>query len=170
MLYSPKKHNSVILAVICTVLMLASVFMLGYHALGSFSLLGLPIAVVAIQLAQRYMLTSYVYRLTPSDELDVSNDLAVIKVQNNTEKTVCNLSLYEAKELVEIKSLRELEKRYGKVATAYNFCAEPFAQSAYWLIEEFNGSRIAVKLQCDEEFAQELRRRIGVRSEAELFE
>lgn len=170
MIYTPKRQNNIALALVIILMTAALGCFFGYRLNGVMIIIGFPAAVLGIQFMQRYLLSSFRYQLTAQQDLAGTNDFTAVQIQGAREKTVCNISLYTAEGVFRAKNIRELEKTHGKVSTVYNFCTDMFLASPCWIIESFNEKRIAVKIQCDAEFEEEIKRRIGIRTEGELAE
>ncbi|MDD6800450.1 MAG: hypothetical protein PUE85_08575 [Firmicutes bacterium] len=117
---------------------------------------------LGIQLTQRYLLTSYEYMLNDENELAEHNDIVVIKKQGKKSTVLCNLSLNYAVLVSRDASVKELESKYGPIGVRFSFCPDLFPKKPYGLLIGFDGKKAWLKLQCDEKFAGEISRRIGL--------
>ena len=167
MTYQPKNSNhvapvtTVILFAVGAVSFLGSGF-LPYKML--FELTAVLTVTLGIQLTQKYLLTTYEYRLNDLDTLHAHNDLIVVKKQGKRETVLCNLTLNAAVAAVRDESLGVIEKTYGKMGYRFHFFAELFPADRCGVILEFNGKRTLIRLQGNEDFYQALCERIAAQS------
>lgn len=146
------------------VLVLAAVTLasLGVWIRGIFEAVAMLLGVAAIQVAQRYMFSSYEFVLDPDDELINRNRLTVIRVAGQNRTSLVTLpmsSLIAVKPYVKRKKLKE---EIGGITASYSFCTDMLPSESYILVFDFGGENTVLRLQCDKKFASELEKRMGV--------
>ena len=114
-------------------------------------------AVAGIQLTQRYLLSAFEYILTPDDELAERNTLTVVRIQGKKRTVLGNLSLAFPCTLEKDLTVRQIEKKHGRVSRIFNFLADIAPAHEYGLLVEFREETVLCRLQCSEQFAEALR-------------
>lgn len=116
-------------------------------------------AAAGIQLTQRYLLSAYEYILTPDEELAERNTLTIVRIQGNRRTVLGNLSLALPCDLEKDMTVRQIEKKHGRVGRIFNFLADIAPAHEYGLLVDFREEVILCRLQCSESFAEALRLR-----------
>lgn len=133
---------------------------------GIWQLLALGCAVAAILLTQKYLVTAYLYILTPLDELYRTNTFSVIRTMGKKRTTVAKINLNHLIALLPAgdtdRYLREQGLRTAERAT---FCTDLFPPNAWTLIAESGEDLVAVTIQDTEGLIEELNRRITTRND-----
>ena len=153
--------------VICVILLIIA------SVCGSFSALGFALRFVwrilmllsliaVVQISQKHLLSGYEYILDSRDEILLRNRLTIIRVQGKKRISLFTLSLRNMTDVIPQTKYKNLKKEYGKASARISFCPDIFPNEAYVLVFEINGEISFVTLQCDKEFAEELKLRAGV--------
>ena len=150
----------VILLVITLICGIFSAFDVGIR--GVFEMLTFASAIAVIQISQRYVMASLEYILDPHEEIAVYNRLTVIKTVGKKRISLATISLRSLTEVVPYKKQSELVAEYGEISQKINFCMNMFPKESFVLLFEVNDALTAVRLECDKNFADELKKRAGV--------
>lgn len=119
-------------------------------------------AVVAIQIAQKHLLSSYEYILDPSDELLTHNRLTVIRTVGKNRSSLYTVPLSSLTSVIPYKKMRKVEKEYGKIGKKFSFCSDIHPKESCLLIFEDSDELTIIRLQCDEAFMNALSDRRGI--------
>lgn len=157
--YTPKKiiRNAAFLSGVCIFaaasLLIISFFIQSYRTIYQVSYTLLALA--AIQLTARYVLSSYTFVLD-----DVN--FIIIKVSGKRATQICNINLRESIEIIEVpkkKPFADVEKKHGKIAVRRNFSQNMMAEKEYACIFGYNGKTSAIVFDADIYFIGEMKRR-----------
>ncbi len=167
MIYSAGR-DSLPAKIICILLfgvMIASAVLssLGIFINAVWQLLLFASLVAVIEITVRYIMTDYQYIIDPQEELLSHNRLTVVSIIG---KRRCNLFSGELCELSEVRvhrPYREIKAELGAVKTRASFCPDLKPKESYDLIFEHNDEISIIRLQCNERFVSELKKRLGVR-------
>ena len=128
---------------------------------GIFQFIGLTAAVAAILMIQKFCITTYLYCLTPPDQLHKSNKFTVIRTLGSRRTTLCKLNLNDCVALIPAsrtdKTLKALSLKASERAS---FCPDLFPRNAYTLITEHDDEVLVVTFQCDEAYLMQIRSRL----------
>ncbi len=129
---------------------------------GIWQLLMLASLVAVIQISQRYLLSGYEYILDPADEILLRNRLTIVRTQGKKRFAVITLNLKNLTAVIPPIGTGALTEEYGKISARMNFCPDMFPSESVLLLFTVDDELSVIKLQCGEDFAEELRRRAGV--------
>lgn len=163
-MYAPIRKNRHALVIVILCFLLSALCFTAGETSGyrlPFQLAGAAAAVIAIEIACRYLFCNYLYVLSPTDA--GRNDLAIVRVQGKKRVTAANFSLNEAIGIAP-SSLPEKERneQFGKPYSSADFTVDLFASDTYDLYLYFQNQTMRVRLQCDAEFARSIGERIPV--------
>ncbi len=159
-----KKAVAIVLAVVLLLLTLAcGVFSaLGWGWRGLWQMLMIVSIVAVIQIGQRYLLSGYEYLVSPLEDLLIDNRLTVVRIVGKRRTTEFVEHLNVLTEVIPYRKTKALTSEYGTPVRRMDFCPDLFPKESYLLLFEIHGELYTVRLQCDEHFAEELRKRRGV--------
>lgn len=166
MIYLAKRQNG-------KALFLMLLLSAGILLCAAFSLMGLPFRplwqggmmlflVLLIQLGQRYLFCRYEYILDPEEELLLHNRLTVVQVLRGRRRILYTVPLTTLTDVIPCGKRKTVVAKYGTVKAWVNLCADLRPKISYRLLWEDNDALVAVRLQCDEAFAEKLRERAGL--------
>ena len=115
--------------------------------------------VAVIEITVRYIMSDYEYILDPDDELLQHNRITVIYIQGKKRCSVAEMSLYDLVEIKKHQKFAVYKEKYGSNIKKYNFSSDLFPRLTYDLIFDDNGEHTLIRLQCDENFVEELKKR-----------
>ncbi len=189
MRYIPQKENNAptVLSGLCIFAAAVCLLMSGvpYMPRGLLQICMAGFAVAAIQLTQRFILTTFEYELAPLytngaayygdgvlTGVDEQNDdaaadrsrydFAVTRVQGTRRRTVCSLSTANLRAVYADNKKNRIEsvQKYGKTAQIFNFRRNLFPQRPITCLFEIDDRLVEIRLECDEAFGEELSRRV----------
>ncbi len=163
MLYYPKKQPkkaaliSVILYACAAVMFIISGFLTPKLA---WQLLGLVFISVGIFFTARYILTDYKYVLKDIDRQGDEVKFTIIKINGKREAIMATFNLLDAYALEKCKKLSAFEKEHGKVNKFYSYCSNMSSPDTHMLAIKFNGLKVVLAVELNEEFANEIKSRM----------
>ncbi len=165
MQYYPKRQNKHALLAVVLLYTLAVVCMIGSAAVNRYAALwqlaSVGTAMAGIMLTNRFLLSNYLYILTPPDQLHVCNYFTVIRVLGKKRRTVAKIDLRTVRALVPASELKQmLKKRDGGRAARVSYCVDLFAENAWALLSDDGERSVVVLMQCDPSFIKEIKTRI----------
>jgi len=124
-------------------------------------LIGLGCAVAALLLSERFLMTNYLYVLTPTDLLHRTNCLTVIRVLGRKRRTVAKLSLTHAVALLPAERAGAYLKEHDlHPRERLSVCVDLFPAVSYALVLQDREDVTVLILQCDRYFRDEIASRI----------
>lgn len=119
-------------------------------------------AVAALQITIRWCLSTHYYTLTAPDEESPSGSLVISRLQGERRRIMASLSLETAiamEPAADRAAIRALEGKHGTLRRLYDYRSNMMCKTGYLYIFEFNGETNGVRIECDDAFAAELKRR-----------
>ncbi len=116
-----------------------------------------------IEITVRYIMTEYQYIIDPTEELLIHNRLTVISIIGKRRCTLFKASLGDLAEIRPHRPYRELKREIGTAKARMNFCPDLRPRESYDLIFEADNELNVVRLQCNERFVEELKKRLSVK-------
>ena len=161
-----KRNNGVAILVTATLVTLILVFV----ALASFDvwirgiweISAMLLGVVAIQISQKHLFSSYEYIIDPSDEIIYRNRITVIRVAGQKRTSLFTLGLASLCAVEPYRERKKLKKEFNCPKVRYSYCTDILPKESYVLVFENDGETAFVRIQCDNDFASELQKRMGV--------
>ena len=156
MQYNPHRKLKPLVMITFPLLVIALIFWsLSYLGIGpnGVNQLGMLVALTAlIYLLVRYALTDFVYQLSYED-----NCFTVTKVSGKRPRTVADLRLCPSDRVVLYE--KGIRKKLG-ITMIENYCVSLFPEESYLLLTRIEGKSVALRLECKEDVAHKLTRRI----------
>ena len=163
MQYNPHRKLKPLVMIAFPLLVIALIFWsLSYRGIGpnGINQLGMLVALTAlVYLLVRYALTDFVYQLSDED-----NCFTVTKVSGKRPSTVADLRLSQGDRVVPYE--KGIQKKLG-IARIENYCVSLFPEESYLLLFRIEGKLVALRLECKEDVARKLTRRIEALSHEE---
>ena len=166
MFFYPKRTNhhaaiSVVLLYLLTAVCIVGIVLERGSAIG-WQITGGIAVLIAAMITNRYLMTKFLYALTPPKDLHVKNTLSIVRVVGKRKKTLAMVNLQSVKAFLPLSELKKLVresniKRYAQIS----FCADLFPNNAWALYTESGTDGVAVLLQCDDALLRELRSRLA---------
>ena len=163
MIYQPKKDTKK--ASITTVLLFAAggtLYFIGEFVSSFrmfFQLSAIVLIAVGIHLMARYLTTDHRYVISDIERRGDEVAFSIVRVTGKRENVMANFEFSSVYAFEQI-SLKELEKKYGRVNKVYNYCQNFRPESPYRMGINFNGMKIVFVIEADENLAREIKARI----------
>lgn len=164
MIFQPKKDAKK--ASMITVLLFAAggtmyfigEFVSGFRMFFQFSALAL--IAFGIYLMSRYLLTDHRYVISDIERRGDDVTFSVVRVTGNRENVMASFDFADVYAFGQI-SLKEFEKKHGRVNKVYNYCQNFRPKAPYRMGIEFNGMKIVLVIEADEALAKEIKDRLA---------
>lgn len=165
MYFYPKRTNHHALISVVLLYLLAATCVVGIVLeKGSaivWQVMGGTSALLAVLFTNRYLLTRYLYALTPIEDLHVKNALSIVRVMGKKRKILALVNLQSVKAFLPASELLDLlVKRGVKRFVKMSFCPDLFPENAWAIYTENGEEGAAVLIQCDQAMVSELKSRI----------
>ncbi len=161
-----KRNNGVAILITATlvtiILVLISLTSFDVWIRGIWETAAMILAVAVIQISQRHLFSSYEYIIDPEDEIIYRNRITVIRVAGSKRTSLFTLGLGTLCAVVPYKERKKLKKEYGSPKVRYSYCTDILPGESYVLVFDSEGETAFVRIQCDNNYAAELQKRMGV--------
>ncbi len=151
-LYPKKQPKKATFFTIASIVIAAIMYALGDIGIGPramFQLTSLILFAVGIMLMSRYLLTDYKYVISEEGE---TRYLIIIKISGKRQVEMAKFDIKEVYALGRYKKVRDFEAENGKVSSVYNYTTNLMPANEYHVAVTFNGKKILLRLEGDEEF------------------
>lgn len=170
MIFQPKKDTKI--ASVTTVLIYAAggtmyfigEFVSSFRMFFQFSALAL--IAFGIYLMSRYLLTDHRYVISDIERRGDEVTFSVVRVTGRRENVMASFDFDDVYAFEQI-SLKEFEKKHGKVNKVFNYCQNFRPESPYRMGINFNGMKIVLVIEADETLAYEIKARCRQATEDE---
>lgn len=123
-----------------------------------FQITGICLVAACLQIATRYILTSYIYVLD-------SDSLFIYRVVGKKRTEVCCVYLESGYALIKNPQMKLLTKKYGRFILHYNYCSVMSPKDSSAFLFTFNDKNAIIIFQPDNSFIQSLTERSGINYE-----
>ena len=111
---------------------------------------------VCVWVMVRYALTDYVYVLSD----DAPYKLEIVKISGQVPKTLVVIDMSGKDYLLPLEKGEKIPEKIGKISKKENFCSNLFPKQRYLYVFEFDGKKVACKLEMDEGVAVFIQNRL----------
>lgn len=119
-------------------------------------------------LMSRYLLTDHRYVVSDIEKRDGEMSFSVIRITGKRENIMANFNFTSIYAFEQV-SLKEFEKRHGRVNKVYNYCQNYRPEKPYRMGINFNGMKVVFVIEADEFLASQIRARITPSDDTNSF-
>lgn len=160
MQYKVKKEPRAAYIISATTGLLAILFMYA----GSAKIINLQIsqiimlfcAAICAYVLIRYALTDYVYVLSD----DAPYKFEIVKISGQVPQTMVVIDMSAGDYLLPLEKGEKIPEKMGKIAKKENFCSNLFPKQRYLYVFEFEGKKVACKLEMEQSAATFIQNKI----------
>lgn len=112
---------------------------------------------VCVYVMIRYALTDYVYVFSDTEPYKIE----IVKISGQLPKTLAVIDMKGSDHLLPYEKGAKIPETIGKIAKKENFCSNMFPKQRYLYVFEYDGAKVACKLEMDEKVAAFIQNRLN---------